>query len=132
MKEKSDTFSILSAVLAGAGCGVLMAAVLLRLTQITGYEVNSLSFWFIAAAACAMPLCLDTLRYRGISPAVAEIVMIVVSAAVCFGYESIAAVNPAAKSAMTAAYAVMHGLSLLVYAAQFFISRLCNRERRDR
>ena len=131
MKQRSELLSQLSAIITGAAGGVVMAGVLLGLLRVTGYEWKSLSFLLITLARMAMPLCLDPLRRRGIDPAWAEIVMIVLSAAICFGYVRVSAVNRTASERMNLAVALIHAASLLGYTAQFFVSWLNDRSQKE-
>ncbi len=124
MDSKSDVFRTISALMIGAASGVLMAVLLLGLLQKTDFAVNRFSFCVIAAAAGALPLCLDVLRRRGIEPAVSELVMILLSALICFGYAVTAAGNELAAQRMRSAVLLAHLPAILVYAAQWAIAWL--------
>ena len=119
MDSKSDVFRRISALMIGAAAGVAMAAVILVLFQKTGFRTDSASFYLIALTAAALPLCLDVLKTRGIERELAELVMILISVLICFGYARTAAANELTAERMTRTVLLAHVPAVLVYAAQW-------------
>ena len=130
MDSKSDVFRTISAVMIGAAAGTMMAVLLLVLLQKTGFTVNRPGFYLIALAAGALPLCLDVLRRREIQPAVSELVMILLSGLICFGYALMTAANELAAQRMRTAVLLVHLPAVLVYAAQW-MAALIKRGKQD-
>ena len=73
----------------------------------------------IALTAAALPLCLDVLKTRGIGRELAELVMILISVLICFGYAETAAANELTAERMTRTVLLAHVPAVLVYAAQW-------------
>ena len=121
MDSESIVFRRISALIIGAAAGVGMAMLLLLLFQATAFHMDNGSFFLIAAAAAALPLCLDRLRRRQIEPELAEPVMILLSALICAGYAHVSAGNEITRSQMLKTVLTVHGISLAVYCGQWII-----------
>ena len=119
MDSKTDVFRTISALMIGAAAGTMMALLLLVLLQKTDFAVNRAAFYLVALAAGALPLCLDVLRNRGIEPAVSELIMILLSGLICFGYAKTAAGNALAEERMCRAVLLAHLPAVIVYAVQW-------------
>ena len=122
MNSNSDVFRGISAVIIGAAAGALMALGVLVFLQRTEFAADRVSFYLIALLAAVLPLCLDSLRKRGIAPEISEAVMILFSALICFGYVQVTAVNDTALSRMNHAVLFVHLPAVIVYAAQWAVS----------
>jgi len=119
MDSKTEVFRTISALMIGAAAGTMMAVLLLVLLQKTDFAVNRASFYLIALAAAALPLCLDVLRQRGVNPAVSELVMILLSGLICVGYALTTAGNALAEERMHRAVFLAHLPAVAVYAVQW-------------
>ena len=119
MDSKTEVFRTISALMIGAAAGTMMAVLLLVLLQKTDFAVNRASFYLIALAAAALPLCLDVLRQRGVNPAVSELVMILLSGLICVGYALTTAGNALAEERMRRAVLLAHLPAVAVYAVQW-------------
>lgn len=122
MNSNSDVFRGISAVIIGAAAGALMALGVLVFLQRTEFAADRVSFYLIALLAAVLPLCLDSLRKRGIAPEISEAVMILFSALICFGYVQVTAVNDTALSRMNHAVLFVHLPAVIVYAVQWAVS----------
>ncbi len=122
MNSNSDVFRGISAVIIGAAAGALMALGVLVFLQRTEFAADRVSFYLIALLAAVLPLCLDSLRKRGIAPEISEAVMILFSALICFGYVQVTAVNDIALSRMNHAVLFVHLPAVIVYAVQWAVS----------
>ncbi|MBQ6531399.1 MAG: hypothetical protein IJI33_00175 [Solobacterium sp.] len=121
--KPSGNLQIISALLAGAGAGIIMAAVMLFLMSAYGFHFHFMSAAAAGMVAVALPWCMDVLNRRGLNLYVCEGVAVLVSAAVCLLY-----IHAAAKDAVTADRMLnmvisLHGASLLINGTRLFFRR---------
>ena len=121
MDRSSPGFRMVSSILIGAAGGVFMAAVLLFLFQMTGYEVSSLSFCLIAVVAVSLPWCMSWIGKRGIFIFPAQFVMSAVSLLISLLYMHESAANTVARYDMARAFLIVHALALLGTLIRFLI-----------
>lgn len=108
MKRDSEVFRLLSSVLLGISAGILMAAVLLFLFTHVNRVNDPVTLVCFAAVASVLPMCLDRITARGLSPLISECVMIGLSLLISLLYSSVSAGNEAAEKLMTHAAVMVH------------------------
>ena len=72
--KPSGNLQIISALLAGAGAGIIMAAVMLFLMSAYGFHFHFMSAAAAGMVAVALPWCMDVLNRRGLNLYVCEAV----------------------------------------------------------
>lgn len=112
-EKQEKNRALISSILAGAGAGILMAALILLMLGTENYQMWTVSFFLVAACAAALPVCLNFLRYRGIPYGISELVMIGVSLMTCLLYAHAVSENSITVSRLTACVFVTHGISLI-------------------
>ena len=78
--KPSGNLQIISALLAGAGAGIIMAAVMLFLMSAYGFHFHVMSAAAAGMVAVALPWCMDVLKRRGLNLFVCEGTAVLVSA----------------------------------------------------
>ena len=124
--EHNDIFPLISSILAGAACGIFMAAVLLFLFSVFGYT-NRTSIALIAVVAICLPFLFDFLARRGLSVVIVEFLMAAISMVFCLIYAYTAAMNDTALTAMRNSAVLVHVLSLLGMVIRLMIMKGADR-----